>query len=157
MRSETVLTKFARGAVASAVVGGLIPAAQSQLIVADYSVMESSFNLVEHSCPDEGTVESAKGGEIVLTIDQVPEKWTNAMEQEFRTLALAEATRTITPEQATRLQKLDIWRERLINPRPIEEILLQLKRDRLLEKITVNLREYVQFQESASRSRGTSK
>ena len=57
------------------------------------------------------------------------------MEREFRQLALREANGTINERELERLQNLSGWRDQLLSPRSAEEVLRQIKRDRLIEKI----------------------
>ena len=75
-------------------------------------------------------------------------EWTPGFEKEFRRLALAEATGSLAPEQAARLEKLSGLRDRFLNPSSPDEILLQLKRDRILGKMAEGLSEYVEFLET---------
>ena len=96
---------------------------------------------------------SEDGGSVIVNMPEFPKEWTKPMEREFRQLALGEAKGNLTGEQMARLEALSVWRDRLSNPRPAEEVLLQLKRDRLLEKISDTLRQYVEFQESTHKKR----
>jgi hypothetical protein len=75
------------------------------------------------------------------------------MEREFRKLALEEVKGTLTAGQALRLEELNRWRDRLLHPQSAEEILLQIKRDRLLERMEGLLKEYVEFQEATGKKR----
>jgi len=90
---------------------------------------------------------------MVLTVSQAPTEWTRKMEREFRRLALEEARGLLSSNQMARLEELSRWRNQLEQPRTTEEVLSQLKRDRLLEKIAEALREYVQFQEDADKKK----
>ena len=108
------------------------------------------------SGPGENPVESIKDGVLTMIIDESDREWTKSMEREFRALALLEARDALTREQARRLGALSQLRDRFLNPRTPEDVLIQVRRDRLLEKISENLQQYVKFQEDASRSRRTS-
>ena len=96
---------------------------------------------------------SNHGDSVLVKLTESPKEWTKQMEREFRQLALGEAKGNLTAEQIAQLEALSLWRERLSNPRPADEVLLQLQRDRLLEKISETLRQYAEFQESASKKR----
>lgn len=75
------------------------------------------------------------------------------MEKEFRKLALEEAKGTITGAQVKRLEQLNQWRDRLLNPQSAEEILKQIKRDRLLARTEELLDEYVELQKPTDNTR----
>lgn len=102
--------------------------------------------------PEQGTQEGTCRA-MVLTIGEVPGEWDTELEREFRKLALAEAERTLTAEQVGRLEQLNGWRDQLLHPQPAEEMLLQIKRDRLLNRMEEVLNDYVEFQEAASKTR----
>ena len=82
-------------------------------------------------------------------------EWTKWMEKEFRRLALAEAKGTLTEEQTNCLNALTHSRNCLLCPPSEDEMLRRIKRDRLLEKLSEALREYVEFEEGASQKRAT--
>jgi hypothetical protein len=106
--------------------------------------------------PSERPIESVKDGVFSFSYKEADREWTKNMEREFRALALLEARDTLTYKQTGRLDELGQLRDRFLDPRTPEEVLLQVRRDRLLEKISENLQEYVKFQEGANRSRRTS-
>ncbi|MHB8519514.1 MAG: hypothetical protein ACYDH9_02035 [Limisphaerales bacterium] len=89
----------------------------------------------------------------MVTVTQPPSEWDKDMEREFRKLALEEAKGALTAEQAFRLERLSYWRNNLLCPSSSEEILLQIKRDRLLKKTEQLLKEYVEFQEATGKKR----
>ena len=89
----------------------------------------------------------------IVTLSKNPTEWNKQMEQEFRKLALAEAKGTLSKEHAARLEELTAWRNSLLDPPTPEEILLQIRRDRLLEKTEELLRAYVEFQEGTGKER----
>jgi hypothetical protein len=64
------------------------------------------------------------------------------MEREFRKLALEEAKGTISKACAKRLEELNRWRNQLLHAQTAEEILLQLKRDRLPARMESLLKQY---------------
>lgn len=80
-------------------------------------------------------------------------QWDKKLEREFRTLALKEAKQDLTPADRHRLEELNTLRDRLLNPQPAEEILAQIKRDRLLSRIQEILNEYVEFEEATRKTR----
>jgi hypothetical protein len=100
---------------------------------------------------------SDSGGSVVITLALSPEDWTKAMEREFRRLVLAEAKGALTAADAARLEQLNHWRDQLNHPRPTEEILAQLRRDRVLDRIAQSLKDYVEFQEGPGKKRASSR
>jgi len=155
MKSDTFVTRLARGAVASTIVGAwLVPQGHSADAVPTH-VTGAAAAAEQTSVPEEASREEAAGA-FVLTISEIPKEWTKISEKEFRWLALKEAKGALTGEQAMRLEQLTSWREHLNYPRGTEEILLQLKRDRLLEKVADTLKDYVEFQEGAGKKRTAS-
>jgi hypothetical protein len=92
---------------------------------------------------------------FVLTMPQTPSVWDKKLEREFRKLALEEAKGTIGAAESVRLEELNRLRNQLLNPPSADEILLQLKRDRLLSRMESLLREYVEFQEATSQKRSS--
>jgi len=104
------------------------------------------------SKPDQGTHEGTDRA-VVLTLRQTPTEWDKRMEREFRKLALEELRGSLTTEQAKRLDQLNGWRDRLLCPQPAEEILLQIKRDRLLARMQEIINDYVEFQAAAGKKR----
>ncbi len=152
MPSNTFIARLSRGAVASTIaVGCLVP--ESHSVMSDAAVLIHEIAMPEQTFVPEMAGHSEDGGSVIVNMPESPKEWTKPMEREFRQLALGEATGKLTSEQMTRLESLSVWRERLSNPRPAEEVLLQLKRDRLLEKISDTLRQYVEFQESTHKKR----
>ena len=89
----------------------------------------------------------------MVMLSKNPTEWDKKLEQEVRKLALLEAKGTLSQEQAGRLEQLSEWRNSLLDPPPPEEILLQIRRDRLLEKTEKLLRAYVEFQEATGKKR----
>lgn len=83
-----------------------------------------------------------------ILLSPVVDKWTSAMEKEFRKLALEEIKGTLSQQQQERLDGLAKIRDGLFHPRPVEDIFIQLKRDRVLDKLAEALKEYVEFQAS---------
>ena len=152
MKNNRFVTRLKRKAIASTVASVcLVPQAHSAEIPAPLRVGEAVFN-DRAIAPDEAS-NTAAGGAMVLTVSQAPTEWTRKMEREFRRLALEEARGLLSSNQMARLEELSRWRNQLEQPRTTEEVLSQLKRDRLLEKIAEALREYVQFQEDADKKK----
>ena len=155
MANSTFVARLSRGAVASTIaVGCLVP--ESHSAIADAPVAAHEIAMPEQTFLRGTAGHSEDGGSISLHMPESPKEWTKQMEREFRQLALGEATRSLSTEQLARLEALSVWRDRMINPRTADEVLLQLKRDRLLEKISDTLRQYVEFQESAHKKRPAS-
>jgi pyruvate/2-oxoacid:ferredoxin oxidoreductase beta subunit len=153
MKSDIFIARLAHGAVASAVATFLATKSQASATPVPAWGHESAY--IDHTImPEEGT-QSGPGSSLVLTLTQSPNKWDKQMEREFRELALKEASDELTSGEAQRLAELNYWRDRLVNPQAAEEILRQIKRDRIVEKMQDLLKEYVEFQESTSQKRAS--
>ena len=64
---------------------------------------------------------------------------------------------TLPPEeQLSRLERLSLLRDRLDSPRSVEDILRQLKHDRVLQKMAEALKDYVEFRQDANKKRPAS-
>jgi hypothetical protein len=151
MKNDVFITKLARGAVVSAMATCLAPQSHTDLHAAPAAAHELAMNDRVFK-PDEGTQQDSENA-VVLAVTEDPTEWDAKMEREFRKLALAEARGNLTAAQGTRLAELEQWRNRLLNGQSPEEILAQIKRDRLLEKMEALLKEYVQFQEATGQKR----
>jgi hypothetical protein len=90
---------------------------------------------------------------LPLTFSQTPSEWKKADEKEFRHLAFKEATGSISDSETQRLNRLSRARDHRLNPLSGEEVLLQIRRDRILEKMAEILEDYVEFTESAGNKR----
>lgn len=101
----------------------------------------------------EATTRTIENGSFVMTMNQTPSTWDKRLEREFRKLALEEAKGTIAGDKAGRLNQLNYWRDQLLCPLTADEILLQMKRDRLLARMESLLNEYVELQEAANQTR----
>jgi hypothetical protein len=154
MRSDVFIANLARGAVAASVAGGwMLPQKQTEAVPAPQAAREEVCANVA-SLPEEGT-DVAANQTMVLTITQSPSAWDKRLEKEFRSLALVEGKGALSPRDGKRLNELTQWRNRLLHGQTSEEISLQLKRDRLLDRMESLLREYVEFQETANQKRAT--
>ncbi len=91
----------------------------------------------------------------MLPVSKEPLKWDDKHEQEFRKLALQEARGCLLGPQIGRLEELNRQRNLLLHPQSSEEIMTQIRKDRMLDKMNATLREYVQFQENKGRARAT--
>lgn len=152
MPSNTFVARLSRGAVASTIAFGcLVP--ENHSAIADAAIAVHEIGMPDQTFVPETVGHSGAGNSVFVDQPESPKEWSKQMEREFRQLALVEAKGNLTVEQMARLETLSLWRERLSNPRQADEVLLQLKRDRLLEKISDTLREYVEFQESAHKKR----
>lgn len=149
-KNDVFVARLARGAVASTLAAFLMPQSHTEA-AAPMPAHESAFT-DRIAMPEQGTQEGTDKA-IVVTMGQAPTEWDKGMEREFRKLALDEAKGTLTAHQARRLEQLNCWRDRLRSPQPAEEILLQIKRDRLLARMEELLNEYVEFQEATGKAR----
>lgn len=87
------------------------------------------------------------------TVSDVPETWDKELEREFRQLALVEAKGELTTDQAIRLNRLNRLRDEMLFAPSPDEVLMQLKRDRILADMERLLREYVAFEEATNKAR----
>ena len=129
----------------------LMPQSHTEAIAAPAGPYEATAT-DKATLPEADTYHSGSEAATV-TLSKSPTEWDKKMEQEFRKLALAEARGGLSKEQAARLEELTDWRNSLLAPPSPEEILLQIKRDRLLEKTGKLLRAYVEFQEATGKKR----
>jgi hypothetical protein len=152
MKNDVFVARLARGAVASTMAACLVPHTHTVGNANPSGLCEAAVFAEDAMRPDGGTEENHNAATVV-TVTQRPTEWDKGMEREFRKLALEEARGAIRGEQAVRLEELSFWRNNLLCPPTSEEILLQIKRDRLLEKTEQLLKEYVEFQEATGKKR----
>lgn len=154
MRSDVFIANLARGAVAASVAGAwMLPQKQTEALPAPEAAREEACANAA-SVPEGGT-DVAANQAIVLTISESPTIWDKKLEKEFRALALSEAKMELSAREEKRLEEVTRWRNRLLHGQTAEEISLQLKRDRLLNRMESLLREYVEFQEASNQKRAT--
>lgn len=148
----TFATRMTRGTVASTIaVACLVP--ENHSAMAGALVVTQEMSMPEQISVPETAGHSQQHGTVAVTVPEMPKEWTKRMEREFRDLALREAQGRLSPKEMAHLEALSRSRERLSCPRRADEVLLQLKRDRLVEKISETLRQYVEFHETASKKR----
>jgi hypothetical protein len=151
MSDNKLLVTFARGTAASLAVGCLVP--NNQPAINDAIPAIEFASLAEQPVLAPMLADSSSTGPASFTVKDFPKAWSNALDKEFRLLALEEARGEISEKGAARLKLLDAWRERLVEPRTADEISLQLKRDRILEQFSKTFEDYVRFKEGARRQR----
>jgi hypothetical protein len=140
--------------MASALVGvSTIPSQQASAIT--HLVLAQELTCSNQTELPEATTRSIESGTFVMTMTPAPSTWDKKLESEFRKLALEEAKGTIAGDEAQRLNQLNHWRDQLLCPLAADEILLQMKRDRLLTGMEILLKKYVKLQESANQARAT--
>ena len=152
MKNDVFIARLARGAMASALVG--VSAMPSQNV----ATLAQSVAVPELICSNcaglsEAITQMANNGPFVTNISQTPSVWDKKLEREFRKLALEEAKGTIGKDDVLRLDELNHWRDQMQCPLTADQILLQMKRDRLLARMESVLKEYVEFQETANKTR----
>jgi hypothetical protein len=150
-KNNIFVTRLARSAVASSLAACLVPQSHAEAGTTPMAAHGAAFN-DQASFPDGGTQESTNPS-VTFSVGLEPSEWDKGMEREFRKLALEEATGRLTRDQARRLEQLNRWRDRLVCPQTTEEILLQIKRDRLLARMEEVLNDYVEFQEATGKKR----
>ena len=151
MKNDIFVTRLARGAIATAITGASLSAQGRSSDFVSPQISNVFSTVTERSQPPEVTSGEKTPETLVLSSSPSVGEWTKSLEREFRRLAMEEATGTISPGSAQRLNHLSSLRDCLVHPRTSEEILTQLRRDRLLEKITDALKDYVEFQEGSGK------
>ena len=154
MRNDVFIAKLARGAIAASDAGAwMLPQKQTEAPPAlDAAHEEVCADIA--TGPEEATDFEANKS-MILTITESLTAWSKKLEREFRGLALAEARGTLAGHDEKRLDELTCWRNRLLHGQTADEISLQLRRDRLLDRMESLLREYVEFKETANQKRAT--
>lgn len=151
MKTDKFVARIAQGAAASIAASTMMPAnfnGTPQLHPAVESVEAGSPVSFDATF----SKASATGSTFEYAITAIPDSWTGKLEKEFRLLALKEATQQLSRIELRRLEQLQHWRGRLETTRTSEEILFQLQRDRLLEKMAENLQAYVRIQKMPSQT-----
>jgi hypothetical protein len=148
MKKNEVVTRLVKGAVMTALA--------SNTVGDGYTVNAVPQGTVAQDVAVNNSAEVSNqiaGGAFNFTITEHEYSWSHAQEREFHKLLAAEASGSIQPEQLLRLEELNAYRNRFRNPMPAESILLQLRRDRLVEKTAELLKEYVEFEKIANQTR----
>jgi len=152
MKNDVFIARLARGAAATAMAGAtILPQNQIAAVTCPDAAQESAY--ADRAGMPEAATRGGSEEAVFLTMTLTPEEWDKKMEREFRSLALEEAKGTISEASAKRLEELNRWRNQLLHAQTAEEILLQLKRDRLLARMESLLKEYVEFQEATGQKR----
>lgn len=153
MKNDIFITRLARTAAASAMVGIAVTPSHHPASPPVPPVLAEECAILEKPVLLEEESQSSTAGNFMLTITNPPSTWDGGLERKFRQLALAEATGKISKNDASRLEALSNWRNQLVSPPTVEETLLQLKRDRLLSRMEDLLKEYVEFKEGSGYAR----
>lgn len=154
MKKDIFVARLAKGAATSAMIGAA--AISLNQVAASPSLApvtaEECTQQNQPILPGEDNHASTTGT-FVVTIPNNPKEWDSSLEREFRRLGLLEAKGNISSTDFDRLEQLNTWRNQLVSPPTVEETFLQIKRDRLLNRMETLLKEYVQFQEATDYSR----
>jgi hypothetical protein len=150
MKNNIFVTRLARSAAATAMVGAAVIPSHQTAVMPPVAAQELAYS--NRAILPETESQVSTRGSFAVTIMQTPSIWDKKMEREFRKLALAEANSTISKADASRLEQLSQWRDQLLFPQTVDETLLQMKRDRLLTRMENLLQEYVEFQEAAGQT-----
>jgi hypothetical protein len=147
-KENTFAARIAKNAVVTATAGAFVLPHHG--VVDTKLFPRGEAGVVEHANVLKNAIYSTAKPTVYVPSNPPPDEWTPKLEKEFRALALQEVKGTLAAESRARLDELNWIRDTLQNPRPTEEILLQLRRDRVLDKITEALEEYAEFYESAN-------
>ena len=154
-KSDKFITRVSRNAVLTATAGSVIGAGITSRTMENPVFAlgdQTRYNIQEYTPPEVDNL-SEFSGQITNRFVDDPriDEWTNRLEKEFRALVLEDAKGTINPEQQRRLEELTAVRWQLKSPRSEEEILLELRRDRVMANLSKALEEYVEFTKAASK------
>ena len=152
MKNDVFIARLARGAAATAMAGAtILPQNQTTAVACPQAAQETAY--ADRAGMPEAATRRGSEEAVLLTMTLTPAEWDRKMEREFRKLALEEAKGSISEACAKRLEELNRWRNQLLHAQTAEEILLQLKRDRLLARMESLLKEYVELQEATGQKR----
>ncbi len=155
MSSSTFVTRLKRGAFHSAMAGFcVVPREYAEANAT--AGMEGEQPIASEVQLTMANIQERAAANLSITLTEEPKEWTQETEREFRHLALLEARRTVSEEQLSRLERLSLLRDRLDSPRSVEDILRQLKHDRVLQKMAEALKDYVEFRQDANKKRPAS-
>jgi hypothetical protein len=158
MKKSNFVARLSKGAMASGVVGAcLIPQRHSAepnslSFHADAAVVDRAL-----IAQDDASHSSISTDTFFISVKDPVQEWTPALEREFRKLALEELKGTIQPDGMHRLEVLNDLRNRLQDPLSPHELLLQIRRDRVLAKMADALNDYAKFHEGADQARRAAK
>ena len=156
MNNSTFVARLTRGAVASSIaLGCLVAEKRSAVVDVALQAGGETREVMANNFTNLGEADSStsNASSVTISLREDPKEWTKRMEREFRELAFNAATGTLTSDQRQRLGLLSALRDRLIAPRTSEEVLLELRRNRMLERISEALRCYVEFQGDTGKKR----
>lgn len=150
-KDNTIITRLARSAVATGIAACAIHQTGDETKAPTPVPYQAilTHELATVSSPLQVITEQPKP----LTVAPPTAQWDKKLEKEFRSLALKEAKGEISQSEVERLEHLNALRDRLLNPQPAEEILRQIRRDRLLGRMQGILNEYVEFEETTGKTR----
>jgi hypothetical protein len=152
-KQNRFVARLTKGAVASGIAGAcLVPQTYSVQPVLDRPDGGIDTALID-SIPVGPAVGTTSAATHFVSVSEAIQEWTPALEREFRKLALEEVKGTIQRDGMHRLQQLERMRNQLQAPLSTEELLMQLRRDRVLEKMADALKEYVKFFGTANQKR----
>jgi microcompartment protein CcmL/EutN len=152
MKSNVFVRKFARKAAFTSLAGVcLVPQGHVGVISQSLSATESATTEGNRFQAPRTITRSEN---VTLSFHPSSREWSKADEKEFKHLALREATEDITQEEMKRLNRLSSLRDHNSNPLSAEEVLLQIRRDRILERMAEVLHDYVEFTQSTG-NKGT--
>ena len=148
-KTDVIMARLGRGAASTVLATALV----SHSHAADASPLHPADDLMHSNpCVDSGTG-SATETAVEWVISDAPSEWDKKLEKEFRQLALLEAKGVLSQSQAMRLERMNHWRNDLLYPPTVDDVLLQLKRDGLLSRMEKLLLEYVEFKAAAGKTR----
>jgi hypothetical protein len=148
-KGNTIITRLTRGAAATSVIGGVVFHAGEMAAVTNperpVGAVSSPVDAIPRPSDDKVFVTDT----MPFKVAEHPEEWTKRLEKEFHALAAKEVRGKLSRQDYLRLEELNFWRDTLKVPRTPQEILLQIQRDRVVDKLSEALEEYVQFQKSS--------
>jgi hypothetical protein len=148
-KAGTLITRLAQSAAATSMIGGIAfgRGDNASTSEANPAIGEASAIVEPVAAISANTL--SENASIRFSVASDYDEWNDELEKEFRSLALKEAEGTLSADSSARLHELNWLRDTLKVPRTSEEILLQIQRDRIVDKLSAALEEYVEFQKAA--------
>jgi hypothetical protein len=145
MKNKIFVEAFSRSAVVSAIVTSYVSSATA---VVSTEIATPAAYVTEQTSLHQPTSNAQSSQQPGVVLQSEIGTWNKKLQREFRKLMLEEAKGSITTDQLERLDRLSAWRRRFESPRTGNEILLEIRQRRMIEKLLETLAEYVEFKKA---------
>ncbi len=154
-KPDVFVARLTRGAVTSTLAASacLLPQPHTEVAPPPPTFHKAAFT--DQAAFQKVGAHEATDRNVVYTLWQTPSEWDKRLERAFRKLARQEAARALSAQDSARLNRLNRWRDRLLCPQSPDEMLLQIRRDRLLARTEELLKDYVEFKKVAGKAGAT--